>query len=115
MLDGGLNALRANASQLFLSTIEPTTFAEAVSFAIGNADYGPGGIFVDPPAPWAPNGRKLTSITMVGTVTSHAMVNWWALCSPTGLLVHGTIAAPRVMIESSFEFVPVVIGMPKGV
>jgi hypothetical protein len=116
ILDQGLNFLRANASQFFISTLEPTTFAQAQSFAIASANYGAGNIFVSPPAALGgPVGRKVTSINIVGFNTATATANWWAVCSATQLLIHGTINVPTPIISGeAFNFVPLVVSIPSG-
>lgn len=85
-LDSGLAAPKASADKIFICSQEPATYTQATStYALGNKDFGVGGVFPAAIAAGTPSGRKIVtaavvaaapgSVTANGTATHNAVVS----------------------------------------
>ncbi|OCK56769.1 hypothetical protein LMTR3_14135 [Bradyrhizobium sp. LMTR 3] len=80
---------------MFLCNAEPTTFAEASStYKMGVATNPAGPTLFGPPSAGSPSGRKVTSLTALGTFTADGTASWWAACSTTSLLARAPMLEP---------------------
>lgn len=102
-LDAGLQYVRDNAVNFYVTSSEATTYTEATAtFALGNkasitvtaqADYAGAGA-----------GRKVEVSTFTdGTVTATGTATHWALVNPTGsvLVATGTLSASQALTNGN--------------
>lgn len=103
----------ANASNLYICSQEPTTFAEATTtYKLGTKT----GISIGAPADRTPSGRKVTVASFSnGTVDASGTATNWALTKTTGsvLMATGALAASQVVTSgNSFSLAAFDIGVP---
>lgn len=98
VLDLGLNVLDVEATHLYITSAEATTFTQASSTnALGNKNFGVGAV-TGSPAAGSPNGRKVTTAAITdGTVTATGTATTWAITDNTNsrLLATGTLSASQ--------------------
>jgi len=111
ILDNGLAAL-ADTTQLYICSAEPTSFAEATSFALGNK-ASPA---LQPIADATPDGRKVViSAFTDGTVNEDGTAVWWALVDTVNSrYLAGADITPNqaVTASTSFSFTATAIRIP---
>ena len=102
LLDPGLAALKAAADRVYLNSQEAATYTGATStYALGNKDFGVGGVFPNAIADGSPSGRQLASaavasgapgsVTATGSATHSSIVSSGA----SRLEVAQALAAPQ--------------------
>ena len=116
VLDLGLNVLDTEASHIFITSAEATTFSEASSsMALANKNFGAGAAFGSPAA-GSPNGRQVASTAITdGVVTaSGTATNWAAVDVPNSrLLAVGSLAASQAVTSgNSFSLPSYTIRLP---
>jgi len=103
VLDLGLNVLDTEATHMYITSAEATTFTEASStFAKGNKNWGAGAVFGSPAA--GSPGRKVTSAAITdGSVTGTATVTNWAVTDNTNsrLLAVGALSASQAVTSGN--------------
>jgi hypothetical protein len=90
VLDNGLSALKAEATDININTAEPATWTAATAGAafLGKRSYGSGNVFPAAIAAGSPNGRKVTTVQVTdGAVSTTGTA---AACSVTD----GSAATP---------------------
>ena len=98
VLDLGLNVLDTEATHIYICSAEPATFTAASSTnALGNKNFGAGGV-CGSPAAGSPNGRKVTTTAVTdGSVTATGTASHWAITDNTNsrLLATGSLSASQ--------------------
>ena len=114
VLDGGLDYLVTNGTQLDICSAEPTTYTEATAtYTLGNAT-----VTVGDETDGDASGRKVTmpAITAAspGTVTASGTAAYWALTNGTSeLLATGILASSQpVTADASFTMSALDITFP---
>ncbi len=96
-LDNGLRSLADESDKILICSAHPITYAQAVSFSLGEKDFGvPGGAFG--PITAGVNGRKVASTAIVnGSLTVAGIGTYWAAVDSASsrLLATGQFDAPR--------------------
>lgn len=99
VLDLGLNALKTEATHIYICSAEPATFTAASSTnALGNKNFGAGAVIPGAIAAGAPNGRTVATAAITdGTVTATGTAAAWAITDNTNsrLLATGTLSATQ--------------------
>jgi len=103
-LDYGLTVFSNEASHIYITSAEATTFAQATStYALGNKNFGAGSTF-GAPAAGSPNGRKVTSVAVTnGSVTANGTATNWAVVDSANsrLLAVGSLTASQVVTNGN--------------
>lgn len=101
VLDNGLTTIDTEARRIYLCHTLPTTYTEATStYAVGNKDFGVGGV-TGAPAAATPNGRKVTTNAIAdGSITATNAspgAGFWAIVDDANsrLLAAFTLAAAQ--------------------
>lgn len=101
VLDLGLNVLDAESTAIYITSVEPTTYALATAGAgsLGFKSFGAGAVFAAPSAAADANGRRVTSAAVTdGTIASSGTAAWWAIvAAASSLHAHGSLAANQVV------------------
>ena len=109
VLDNGLTVLDTEATHLYICSSEPATFTAASSTAaLGNKNFGAGGVFGAPGAA-APNGEKVSSTAITdGSVTATGTATHWAITDNTNsrLLATGALAASQAVTSGNTFTLP---------
>jgi hypothetical protein len=109
VLDYGLDVLDTEATHLYICSQEPTTFIEASStYALGNKNFGAGGVFGGPAA-GSPNGRKVSSTEITdGAVTGSDTAVKWAVTDDgnSRLLADGSLASSQPVTSGNTFSLP---------
>lgn len=104
VLDLGLNVLDTEATHLYITSSEATTFTQASSTnALGNKNFGAGAV-TGSPAAGSPNGRKVTTAAVTdGSVTATGTATTWAITDNTNsrLLATGTLSASQAVTSGN--------------
>lgn len=82
-LDNGLAALKAAASDIYLTSQEPATYTELTStYKLGTKAFGVGNVFPGAIAAGSPNGRKLTTAAVTdGVINNSGTATHWGVGS----------------------------------
>lgn len=114
ILDNGLAAL-TDATGLYICSAEPTSFAEATSFALGHKSSPT----LTGPADATPDGRKMTIAAFTdGAVDLDGTVIWWALVDTVNsrYLAGGEVTPNQSVVASTtFSFSATTIRIPAAV
>ena len=102
VLDNGLSALKAEATDVNINTVEPATYAAAMSGAqfLGKKTFGAGLVFPGAIAAGAPNGRKVTTAAVTdGAISANGSATACSITDNTGsrLLVTTTLSASQTV------------------
>jgi hypothetical protein len=104
VLDLGLLNFHNVASDIYVCSQEPTTFAEATStYSLGSKNFGAGAA-VGAPAPGSPNGRKVSSTPISdGNISGTGTATAWAVIDATNsaLLASGSLAAAQAVTSGN--------------
>lgn len=104
VLDLGLNVLDTEATHLYITSAEATTFTQASSTnALGNKNFGAGAV-TGSPAAGSPNGRKVTTAAITdGSVTATGTASHWAITDNANsrLLATGTLSATQAVTSGN--------------
>lgn len=104
VLDLGLNVLDTEATHIYICSAEPSTYTAATSTnALGNKNFGAGGVF-GAPAAGSPNGRKVSSTAVTdGSVTATGTATNWAVVDSANsrLLAVGSLAASQAVTSGN--------------
>lgn len=104
VLDLGLNVLDTEATHLYITSAEATTFTQASSTnALGNKNFGAGAV-TGAPAAGSPNGRKVTTAAITdGSVTATGTASYWAITDNANsrLLATGTLSASQAVTSGN--------------
>lgn len=116
VLDFGLTVLDTEATHIYATSAEASTFAAATgSLALGNKNFGAGGCFTAPSAR-TPSGRKAASVPITdGTITATGTATHYAVVDSVNsrLLAAGPLAgAVAVTIGNSFTLASFDVGIP---
>jgi hypothetical protein len=102
-LDAGLQYIRDNGINLYITSAEATTYAEATAtFALANKASVTVGAQADNGG--AGGGRKVEVATFTdGTVTATGTATHWALVNPTGsiLVATGALTASQALTNGN--------------
>ena len=97
VLDNGLSVLDSEADKIYICSTEPTTYTEATStYALGNKNFGAGGVCGSPAAGTSPTGRKVTTTAVTdGSVTADGTAAKWAIVDSANsrLLARGNLSS----------------------
>jgi hypothetical protein len=119
VLDNGLSAIDTLGRRIYLCHTLPTTYTEATStYAVGNKDFGVGGV-TGAPAAASPNGRKVTTNAVAdGSVTATNAspgAGFWAVVDDANsrlLAAFSLAAAQPVTNGNSFQLPAFDIRLP---
>jgi hypothetical protein len=116
VLDSGLDALQAEATDIVLLSAEPTSYAEAnATYALGRKVFGAGSCFTAAEAR-TPNGRKVASAAITdGAISADGTAAYWAVIDTVNsrLLAHGSLASGVAVTNgNSFSLDSFDIGIP---
>lgn len=98
VLDGGLTILDTVPTTINICSGEPTTYALATTTSfLGAKTFAAGSVF-GAPAAGAPNGRKVSSVTVTdGSISTAGTAAWWAITNTGTLFAHGSLQATQVV------------------
>jgi hypothetical protein len=116
VLDLGLTVLDTEADKIFICSAQPATYAEAITtHALGNKNFGVGGV-CGAPAARAPTGRKATTAPVTdGVVTATGAASHYAIVDSVNarLLAANSLASPQAVTAGNAFLLPAFdIGMP---
>lgn len=116
VLDAALAKLDTEATHLYITSAEATTYTEAITtYALGNK----ASISVGAPADRTPNGRKVTVAAITdGSVTANGTASHWAIVDTgnTRLLGANALSATQVVTSGNSFAIPAFdIGLPDAV
>jgi hypothetical protein len=106
VLDNGLSALKAEATDLNVNTAEPGTFLAATTggLFLGKKVAGAGAVYPGAIAAGSPNGRKLTTLNITdGAITAGGTAAAYSVTdnSNSRLLVTGAISPTQVVTSGN--------------
>lgn len=80
-LDGGLTALKAASTHIYVDNAEPGNYTQASStYALANKSFGAGNVFPGAVAAGSPSGRKVTTAAVTdGSVTANGTASHWSV------------------------------------
>jgi hypothetical protein len=109
VLDLGLNVLDTEATHIYICSAEPTTYTAATSTnALGNKNFGAGGV-AGAPAAGSPNGRKVTTVAVTdGSITATGTAAAWAIVDSANsrLLATGVLSATQAVTSGNTFTLP---------
>jgi len=109
VLDNGLTAFKNAATDIYLCSQEPTSFADATTtYALGHKTFGAGNTLTGPFAR-SPNGRKVTTTAITdGTVTGGGTASRWAIVDTVNsrLLVDNDLASAQAVTAGNVFSLP---------
>lgn len=116
VLDAALAKLDTEATHLYITSAEATTYTEAITtYALGNK----ASLSVGAPADRTPNGRKVTVAAITdGSVTANGTASHWAIVDSvnTRLLGANALSATQVVTSGNSFAIPAFdIGLPDAV
>ena len=116
VLDLGLNVLDTEATHIYVTSAEATTFTDATTtLALGNKNFGAGGCF-GAPAARTPSGRKVASTAITdGSITASGTATHWAVVDSANsrLLATGALASSQAVSSgNTFTLASFDIGIP---
>jgi hypothetical protein len=116
VLDAALNVVKDNGEDLYITSQEATTFAEAkTTYALGNKT----GISVGSPASASPDGRRVTVAAISdGSVTGTGTASHWAIVDETNdvLIATGELTSSQpVTTGNSFTLAAFDVRIPAAV
>jgi len=97
VLDNGLVALKNVASDIYLLSQQPMTFADIATYGLARKNWGAGNAVTGPFAR-TPDGRKVTTVAVTdGAVTGSGTATRWAIVDTPNsrLLVDNDLAASQ--------------------
>ena len=101
VIDLGLNVLDTESTAIYITAIEPTSYALATSGAdsLGFKSFGAGAVFNTPSAAADSNGRRVSSNAVTdGTIVTTGTAAWWAIvAAASSLHAHGSLAANQAV------------------
>lgn len=113
VFDNGLSVLSTEATHLYLTSTEATTYTEATStYAIGNS----ADLSVASPSDRSAGGREvICSITAAGNITSTGTAAYYAIVDSTNsrLLATGDLAVAQSVVNgNTFDLGSFAVGIP---
>jgi hypothetical protein len=112
VLDNGLEYVKDNGANLYITSNLATTYTEATStYTLGNKD----GIEIGSPGDASPNGRKVTiSAITDGDVTADGTAAYWAITDGSSELIaaQSLSSSQGVTMGNVFTLTSFAISMP---
>ena len=111
ILDNGLAYLVTNGTRLDICSVEPATYAQVVTYSLGNKS----GISIGAPGNRTPTGRKVTVAAITnGAITATDTAGFYAITNGSNeLLVAKSLAASQgVTSGNTFTLTAFDVGIP---
>lgn len=105
VLDNGLSLMQADATHIYITSTQPTTYTEASStYALGNKNFGAGSALTGPAAGSPTGSRKVSTVAVTnGSVTGTGTAAFWSVVDSVNsrLLSTGPLNATQVVTSGN--------------
>jgi hypothetical protein len=112
-IDSGFTYLDTLADKIYICNAEPTSYADVLTFALGNKAYSPGAVVSSPTN--IAGGRQVVTVAVTGgSVTSTGNATKWAVVDSVNskLLLRGSLTPSRsVVVGDTFNLNAVAVNI----
>lgn len=109
VLDNGLSLMQADATDIFVLSAQPVTYADVATYALGHKTFGAGSTLTGPTAGVPTGSRKVSTVAVNnGTITANGTAGYYAIVDTVNsrVLAAGPLSATQGVTSGNAFILP---------